>query len=140
LLIKLDGGIKIPKYESICYKCGKYHEYITTVSDRNNTPLCCGEATTKSILSAPVGIMDFQPWQPYESPASGKMITSKAERRADFKATKTREWEGMETERQEQARQKAYEEADNDKKLDAAVGAAWASLSPQKKAMALKSA
>lgn len=128
----------MPKYEAVCLKCGAYHEYITTVSDRNNTPDCCGVATTKSILSAPMGVMDYQPWEAYESPASGKVITSKADRAKDFKATGTRPWEGMETEKQEAARQKAYVEAKEDDSLDKTVRQAWASLSPQKKAMALK--
>lgn len=85
-----------------------------------------------------MGVMDFQPWQPYESPASGKWITSKAERREDFKQTKTREWAGMDDERKEAAQQKAYKDAEEDAKLDATVRKAWAGLSPQKKAMALK--
>ena len=128
----------MPKYEAVCLECGNYHEYITRVADRDNTPECCGEKTSKRILTPSMGIMDYQPWQPYESPASGKWITSKAERRDDFKRTNTREWEGIEVEKQEAARQLAYKEAEDDKKLDEAVGKAWASLTPEKKAIALK--
>lgn len=130
----------MPEYESVCLKCGKYHTYIARMSDSHNTPDCCGVKTDKRILTAPMGIMDYQPWEAYESPASGKMITSKAERAKDFKATGTRPWEGLETEKQEAARQKAYTEADEDKKLDATVRQAWANLSPTKKAQALKEA
>lgn len=82
--------------------------------------------------------MDYQPWEAYESPASGKMITSKAEREKDFKATGSRPWEGKEQEQKEVARQKAYEEAKNDEVLDKTVRQAWANLSPTKKAQALK--
>lgn len=128
----------MPEYESVCLKCGKYHTYIARMKDAFDTPDCCGVKTDKRILTAPMGVMDYQPWEAYESPASGKMITSKAERAKDFKATGTRPWEGIETEKQEAQRQKAYIEADDDAKLDKTVRQAWASLSPQKKALALK--
>lgn len=130
----------MPKYEAACLKCGKYHEYISRVANCAETPICCGTPTQKVIFTPPMGIVDIAPWDAYESPSTGKMITSKAERNADMKASNTRPWEGMETERQEAARIKAYEEAENDKKLDVAVRTAWAQLSPEKKALALKSA
>ena len=128
----------MPTYESVCLKCGKYHSYIARMKDAFNTPLCCNVKTDKRILTAPMGIMDYQPWERYESPASGKLITSKAERAKDFKATGTRPWEGMETEKQESDRHKGYEEAKEDKLLDATARKVWADLSPTKKALALK--
>lgn len=84
-----------------------------------------------------MGIVDIPA---YESPASGKWITSRAERREDFKRTGTREWAGMESERKEAAQQKKYDEIAQDKAIDHTVRTAWAELSPSKKAMALKAA
>lgn len=130
----------MPEYESVCLKCGKYHTYIARMSDSHNTPECCGVKTDKRILTAPMGIMDYQPWQPYESPASGKIITSKRERKEDFARTGTRPWEGREQEEKEAARHKAYEEEKADILLDKTVREAWANLSPSKKAQALKEA
>jgi len=124
----------MPVYESVCLKCGKYHEYIRTVSNCLDTPECCGEKTDKRILSAPMGIVDIPA---YESPATGKWITSRSERKEDLKRSGCREWEGMETEKQEAARRKQYEEAAQDKALDHSVRQAWADLPPSKKAEAL---
>ena len=130
----------MPEYEAVCLTCGKYHTYIARMKDAFDTPLCCNVKTDKRILTAPMGIMDYQPWERYESPSSGKLITSKAERNADFKATNSRPWEGIEQEEKEVARNKAYEDDKMDKKVDSSVRQAWANLSPAKKAMALKEA
>lgn len=124
----------MPVYESVCLKCGKYHEYIRTVSNCLDTPECCGEKTDKRILSAPMGIVDIPA---YESPATGKWITSRSERKEDLRRSGCREWEGMETEKQEAERRKQYEEAEQDKALDHSVRQAWADLPPSKKAEAL---
>lgn len=96
--------------------------------------MCCGEKTDKRILSSPAGIVDIPA---YQSPASGKWITSRAERREDFKRTQTREWEGMDSEKREAERQKKYQEEAQDKALDHTVRQAWADLPPSKKAKAL---
>lgn len=128
----------MPEYESVCLKCGQYHTYIAQMRHCFDTPECCGIKTDKRILTAPMGVMDYPPWQPYESPASGKIITSKAERRDDFKATGTRPWEGKEQEEKEVDRQKAYADKEMDDKLDKTVRESWAALSPTKKALALK--
>jgi hypothetical protein len=124
----------MPHYESSCDQCGAYHTYYARVVDCLTTPECCGLKTVKRIFSAPAGVMDIPA---YESPASGKWITSRAERREDFKRTNTREWEGMANERQESERKKQYEEVKEDQSLEKTVRQAWANLSPSKKAQAL---
>ncbi len=124
----------MPKYESLCNECGAEFEYITTISDRNNTPICCGKNTEKRIFTAPLGQVDYQPWEAYESPASGKIITSKRERMEDMKRTNTRQYEGLEQEKKEADRKNAYIDAENDKKLDATIEQAYEMLSPRKKA------
>ena len=124
----------MPVYESVCLKCGKYHEYIRTVSNCLDTPECCGTKTDKRILSAPMGIVDIPA---YESPATGKWITSRSERKEDLKRSGCREWEGMEAEKQEAENRKKYEDEAQDKALDHVVRQAWADLPPSKKAEAL---
>lgn len=127
----------MPVYEAVCLKCGGYHEYIRPVAQCRDTPECCGAKTDKRLLSAPMMRADIQPWDAYQSPATGKMITSYAQRRADMKAAGCRDWEGMESEKQHAQRQKQYAEAEQDAKLDTTVRTAWAQLSPEKKAAAL---
>jgi hypothetical protein len=124
-------------YESVCFKCGAYHEYIRSVQDRNDVPECCGVKTEKRVLSVPSAHFDVQPWESFISPATGKLITSKAERQEDMKASGCRQWEGMKDEKSEAARRKQYNEEAQDKALDHAVRTAWAQLSPSKKAQAL---
>ena len=124
----------MPIYEAVCLKCHSQYEYISSITDYYHTPECCGVHTEKRIFSAPTGIVDIPA---YESPASGKMITSRAQRKEDFKRTQTRPWEGMDSEKREAARQKKYSEDASDKKLDNVVRQAWADLPPNKKAAAL---
>ena len=130
----------MPIYEAICLKCGKYHDYIRTVSNCLDTPECCGVKTDKRILSKPMTQMDMQPWDAFESPATGRLITSKKERMEDMRASGCRDWEGMDSEKRNAARQKQYQEVEEDNKLDSVVRQAWANLSPAKKAQALAEA
>lgn len=127
-------------YEAVCLKCGKYHTYVRKIADCMNTPMCCGAKTEKRILSAPSARMDMQPWDAYESPATGKMITSYAQRREDMKAAGCRDYEGRESEERHAARQKRLADDEAEKKLDDAVRGAWAQLSPDKKAAAIAAA
>lgn len=127
----------MPTYEAVCLKCGKYHTYIRKAADYLDTPFCCGAKTDKRILSAPMARPDMQPWEAYESPATGKMITSYAQRREDMKTSGCRDYEGRESEARNAQRLRQAEEAEAEKKLDDAVRGAWAQLSPEKKAAAL---
>lgn len=122
----------MPIYEAQCLKCGKVQEYYQTAANCRDTPVCCGEKTEKVILTAPFGIVDIPA---YVSPTSGKWINSRRERTEDMKRTNSRPWEGMEQEKKEAERQKAYKEADDDKKLEAAVVDAWKTLTPEKQAV-----
>jgi putative FmdB family regulatory protein len=119
----------VPVYESECLQCGRRHDYIRTVAQCHDTPTCCGETTAKRIFSAPAGFPDIPA---YESPASGRMITSRAERREDFKRTNTREWEGLAAEKSEAARQIQYAEQDLDRRVERTIGETLAALPPSK--------
>lgn len=76
----------------------------------------------------------------YLSPASNRWIETPRQRREDFKATGTREWEGMANERQHSDRQKQYADDRFDKALDHTVRSAWANLPEAKKQQALAEA
>jgi hypothetical protein len=89
-------------------------------------------------MTSALVINDIQPWEAYESPATGKMITSKAQRREDMKVSGCRDWEGRESEQKQANRNRDYEEAASDKKLDATVRTAFAQLSPEKKRQMLR--
>lgn len=73
----------------------------------------------------------------YESPASGKWIETPRQRREDMKATGSRPWEGMASERKEMAKAKQETEKKQDAALDHAVRTAWRNLPDSKKQQAL---
>ena len=79
-------------------------------------------------------ILDMQPWEAYESPASGQAITSKAQRREDMKRTQTRQYEGREQEDKEVKRQHAYQEQAIDRQMTETIGKRLAHFSPQQRA------
>lgn len=122
----------MPIYEAVCSNCGKYHEYICHSSKCYDTPVCCGQATDKRILTPPRTIMDIQPWDAFVSPATGKLITSKSQRKEDMRASGCRDWEGLESEKRMAARSKQYDEEALDKKIETTVRTSIAHLPPQK--------
>jgi uncharacterized protein YchJ len=67
------------------------------------------------VISPVAGVVDMPA---YVSPASGKRITTRQERKADMKATNSREWEGMEVEKKEAARRTKEADAKFDRKLE----------------------
>ena len=78
-------------------------------------------------------ILDIQPWEAYESPASGQIISSRAQRREDMKRTGTRQYEGREQEDKEVKRQQSYQESAVDKKMTDTIGNRLRDLSPRER-------
>lgn len=68
------------KYDSLCSECGKHHEYIAKIKDRNNTPECCDKPTTRMIVAPMVQSSTAREYQAYKCPHSGDLITSKKQR------------------------------------------------------------
>ncbi len=127
----------MPLYESICISCGTRHEYISSIADCNKTPLCCNKYTEKRIFSPPASHFDIQPWDSFVSPATGKVISSKAQRREDMKVSGCRDWEGMDSEKRQSKKIKEAQAKEEDKKLDAIVQQTWAQFPPEKKELLL---
>lgn len=69
----------------------------------------------------------------YTSPVDGRVVHGRKGRRDDLKRHGCREWAGMEQERKEAARQRAYNEQRMDAKLEDATRRAYHSLSPDKR-------
>jgi predicted nucleic acid-binding Zn ribbon protein len=49
----------MPTYVSKCHACGAVHEYIRKVDQRNDVPLCCGQATEKQLQAPQISAMAF---------------------------------------------------------------------------------
>lgn len=88
-------------------------------------------------IRPPNVIFDIQPWDAFVSPATGKAITSKAQRREDMKASGCRDWEGMDSELKVASRRKQEVEKKEDSATVEAVSKAWAQLEPEKKKVIL---
>ena len=127
----------MPIYESVCMKCNTRHEYIKSSANCYDTPECCDTKTEKRIFTSPLAQFDIAPWDSFVSPATGKVINSKSQRREDMKASGCRDWEGMATEKQIAANCKKEEAAREDAILDTAVRKSWAQLAPDKKQVML---
>ena len=120
----------MPLYEAQCITCQAIEYYHSSIESRHLTPPCpqCHGKMDKVILSAPAQQLDIAPWDGYVSPASGKRITSKRERERDMAETNCRPWEGMEQEKKEAERRRAYAKAELDAASDKAVDNAYTSL------------
>lgn len=41
----------MPTYVSKCGACGQEHEFVTRIANRDETPVCCGEPTTRILVT-----------------------------------------------------------------------------------------
>lgn len=69
----------------------------------------------------------------YLSPTTGKWIEGRKARRDDLARSGARPWEGLEAEKQEAARQRAYIEQKQDKAIEKAAWQAYYAMSPEKR-------
>lgn len=122
----------MPVYEAECGICGRQADYFAIVAERNDhVPSCCGQRMNRIISSAFVQ----DDIQAYVSPTTGRVISSRTDRRDDMKRSRSRPWEGFDQERKEAVRQRAYKTAKDDAKLTDAAHRAWHQLPPQKRAV-----
>lgn len=83
----------------------------------------------------PKGPMVFGDTPGYQSPVTGLWVEGRVARREDLKRTGSRPWEGVEAERKESARQKAYSDAKLDESLTKTASEAFYQLPPAKQAV-----
>lgn len=80
----------MPLYSTICYVCQARNAIFRRIADRDdNLPLCCNQPVSRC-LEAPAVRPDIPA---YESPATGRIITSRTERRDDLARSGCIEWE-----------------------------------------------
>jgi putative FmdB family regulatory protein len=102
----------MPTYEYRCDACGNAEDAYRTVDTRDDAPLCCGRPMARQISR----VMGFvQADICYDSPVTGKAITSKQARIEDLARHNCRPYDPeMKTDYQRRI-------ADDEKKLDKAV-------------------
>lgn len=122
----------MPVYEAQCQKCERTADYFASIAERNdNVPSCCGKQMQR-IISGTFVQGDIPA---YVSPTTGRVIGSMAARRDDLARSGARPWEGLEAEKKEAARKRAYSDAKDDAKLTESAHRAWHQLPPSKRAV-----
>ena len=122
----------MPVYACQCSVCHREADYFATVAERNDhVPQCCGQ-TMERIVSAPFVQADIPA---YVSPATGRVISSRAARRDDLARSNCRPWEGFGDETKEAARQRNYLEQKQDAKLTEVAHRTWHELPADKRAV-----
>lgn len=107
-----EAIIMPPVYEHLCANGHKFDRYLK-LAELDQPQTCeCGSAA-KRLISAPFVHVDFPA---YQSPSSGKWITSRTERREDLKATNCVEYEP--SMKQEMEKRHQAEDAALEKKID----------------------
>ena len=115
------------------YKCPKGHEFDVFKAIKNiDTPTYCecGEEAKRKIVPTMLNC-DMQPWEYYESPVSGKPITSYKQRKEDMERHGCVDYEPSMKKVQKQ-KIKA-EDAALDKKVDDTVEREWEAMPTSKK-------
>lgn len=112
--------------------------YCQSVSDVGDKDIDCSVCGLSNKLTPFVSMPMLQAstaraFDAYESPATGKVITSHTERKYDMQSSGCREWEGADQEKKHAAKVKAAEENEFDSKLTQWVGEAYQQLPPEKK-------
>jgi len=94
----------MPLYAYLC-ECGNAFDRYLPLSEYDAPQACeCGK-TARKVLGLNYLHTAFDP---YVSPASGKVINTKRARRDDLDRTNSRPWEGLESEKKEAARRREY--------------------------------
>ena len=70
----------MPFYDYRCSLCSSKQSAYRKIKDRDEVEVCCGQPSIR-VISAPTVIPEIQS---YVSPASGKLISSRAQRREDL--------------------------------------------------------
>lgn len=120
----------MPVYRYGCKQCEHEEDGYRSIDERHDSPICCGERMYIVICPA-MGFVQGDVC--YDSPITGQPITSHAARREDLKRTRSRPYEGLEQEKKEAERKRAYADQKHDAKLEDATRRAYHQLSPDKR-------
>jgi len=105
----------VPVYEHLCEKGHKFDRYLK-LAELDAYQFCeCGSAA-KRLISPVMFSIDATNFPSYQSPTTGRWITSKTQRREDMKASNCVDYEP--SLKDEQTKRIAREDAELEKKVD----------------------
>ena len=107
----------MPLYAYLCPKGHEFDRYLP-LSEYDSPQTCeCGLKARKVL-----GLNYIQAsFEPYESPASGKIINGPKARREDLAQTNCRPWEGLDTEKAETEKRRRYADEKLEKSIQKSV-------------------
>lgn len=115
------------------FKCEKGHEFdvFLKIKDYDTPQTCeCGEKTRRMVVPTMINC-DIQPWDYYESPVSGKPITSYKQRREDMERNGCIDYEPSMKKVQKDNIKRMDD--DLDRKVDETVDKEWAKMPTEKR-------
>lgn len=112
--------------------------YCQRVSDVSLSEIDCPKCglvnkLTPFVTMPMLNASSLREFEAYESPATGKVITSHTARRYDMQESGCRQWEGSEQEKKHAAKVKLEEQAKEDRQIEQWVGEAYHQLPAEKK-------
>lgn len=66
----------MPFYSSVCRQCGQEHSYLRKIDQRADTPICCDQATEKTLDAPMISAMCFQGHKGFMTSGNGKWLES----------------------------------------------------------------
>ena len=114
--------------------------YCQRISDVHESAIdcpVCGLANklTPFVHTPMLNATSAREFEAYESPATGKIVTSHQSRKYDMQSSGCRDWEGMEQEKKYAAKAKVEMEQEQDKQVEQWVGETYQQLPAEKKAI-----
>jgi putative FmdB family regulatory protein len=113
----------MPLYQLKCPSCGNTFDVFRSIAERDNLPTCSCSAVVQRVISAPAVRGDIES---YISPATGRVVSGRKERREDLRSSNHIEWEpGIE---KDVARNRQHQIEKSYKELDQTVDSVVAAL------------
>ena len=114
-----------------------YCQRVSNVAEDTIDCPACGLANklTPFVSMPMLNASTAREFEAYESPATGKVITSHQARKYDMQASGCRDWEGVEQEKKYAAKAKIEEDQRQEQKIEQWVGETYQQLPAEKKAI-----
>jgi len=115
----------MPTYVAHCSNCGAEHDYIRSIANRNDTPICCGVPTVKGLTTPAISAMTFTGHKGFHMPDGKNGKGTWIESGQDYKRylRENNKIPASEAEAEARIQRKHAEAADNKKRREAVIKA-----------------
>jgi len=115
----------MPTYVAHCRTCGTDHDYIRSIANRNDTPICCGTPAVKGLTAPAISAMSFTGHKGFHMPDGKNGKGTWIESGQDYKKylRDNNKMPASEAAAEAQIQKKNAEAADNKKRREAVIKA-----------------